>query len=773
MATRDEAWLNRILGDLQGGSKNKFLAHRETLPKRPANYGNLEKPLPEALVRMLGNKGIGRLYSHQAEAINRLSEGRNVIISTSTASGKSLCYHLPALTALLMDRRARVMYVFPTKALAHDQLDSLGSLVPQGSSIVSNTYDGDTPRERRGHIRKSSSVIVTNPDMLHTAILPYHRGWYSFLRNLRLVVIDEAHYYRGVLGAHVAMIVRRLRRICRELGATPQFVLCSATLTNAAEHAENMVGLPFVAVEQDGSPTGGREFVFWNPTVPNDDEDGRASMNIEAAEITARLVDRGIKTMTFVRSRAGVERVCDFTRRFLRGRADGTVHPYRAGYLADYRRDTERRLQDGEILGLVTTNAMELGVDVGGLDATVITGYPGTVSSVWQQAGRSGRAQTPALSVLVARDHPVDQYFMRHPEIFFHSPYESARITTSNPRVLEDHLKCAAFELPLTRRDLDLFGEGDMVERAKALEEGGHLLSAADETWRLVDGKSSPAFEFNIRSMDSQMWRVIDKSSGEVLEQVDSRMAFFDLYPGAVYMHKGLHYVVEDLDDDALVATVSLFENCGYYTSLEVDTAIKIVKTMATKAVGGTTVSFGVVEVSSKPTQFARRKLYGDEVISKQDLNLPSRIFETVALWYGIPPVSDRAVGTLTGAFAAMEYTGINALAMFAMCDPSDISAVSFLKHQDTEAEQVFLLDNHPGGVGIARLGYDIVGQLWDRMRDIMISCNCRDGCPRCVESPTKFNEDTTADKRSAIRLLNIMLSRSQGSSRSGQRSEM
>ena len=254
-----------------------------------------------------------------------------MIISTSTASGKSLCYHLPALTALLMDRRARVMYVFPTKALAHDQLDSLGSLVPQGSSIVSNTYDGDTPRERRGHIRKSSSIIVTNPDMLHTAILPYHRGWYSFLRNLRLVVIDEAHYYRGVLGAHVAMIVRRLRRICRELGAAPQFVLCSATLTNASEHAENMVGLPFVAVEQDGSPTGGREFVFWNPTVSNDEEDGRASINIEAAEITARLVDRGIKTMTFVRSRAGVERVCDFTRRFLRGRADAAVHPYRAG----------------------------------------------------------------------------------------------------------------------------------------------------------------------------------------------------------------------------------------------------------------------------------------------------------------------------------------------------------------------------------------------------------------------------------------------------------
>ena len=433
------AWLTEIQRDLQEGDKSGYYVHQETLPERPARYGDLDNPLPNTLARLLENKGIHRLYSHQAEAMNRLSEGRNVIISTSTASGKSLCYHLPALSSLLTDRRAKVMYVFPTKALAHDQLDSLRSLAPQGSSIVANTYDGDTPKESRRNIRRTSSIIVTNPDMLHAAVLPYHRGWTDFLRNLRLVVIDEAHYYRGVLGAHVAMIIRRLRRICRDLGAGPQFVLCSATLSNATAHAEKLVGLPFVSVERDGSPSGSREFVFWNPTEYRDDEEGRASINMEAAEITARLLKRGIRTMTFVRSRSGVERVCDLTRRLLRGSANGTVHPYRAGYLADYRRDTERRLQNGEILGLVTTNAMELGVDVGGLDASVLTGYPGTVSSVWQQAGRSGRAQTPALSVLVARDHPVDQYFMRHPDVFFNAPYESARITISNPHILEDH----------------------------------------------------------------------------------------------------------------------------------------------------------------------------------------------------------------------------------------------------------------------------------------------------------------------------------------------
>ena len=305
MGTWEDAWLNRILTDLREGNKGGYFAHRETLPRRAARYGDIEKPLPDGLVRMLENKGIHRLFSHQAEAINRLSEGHNVIISTSTASGKSLCYHIPALSALLMDRGARAMYVFPTKALAHDQLDSLRSLVPPDSSIVYNTYDGDTPRESRRDIRRTSSIIVTNPDMLHVAVLPYHWGWSDFLRNLRFIVIDEAHYYRGVLGAHVAMIVRRLRRICRFLGASPQFVLCSATLTNAADHAENMVGLPFTSIKEDGSPSGGREFVFWNPAGPTDDEQDRASVNIEAAEITARLVGRNIKTMTFVRSRAG------------------------------------------------------------------------------------------------------------------------------------------------------------------------------------------------------------------------------------------------------------------------------------------------------------------------------------------------------------------------------------------------------------------------------------------------------------------------------------
>ena len=699
-------WVDNIINTLQTGRKSDHFAHLEVLPERPARYGDLDRPLPEELQRVLEDKGISRLYSHQAEAINHLAGGRNVIVSTSTASGKSLCYHLPALATMLARPNSTVLYLFPTKALAHDQLDSLGSLVPPGSPIVCNAYDGDTPKDSRRNIRRTSSIVITNPDMLHTAVLPYHRGWAQFLRNLRFVVVDEAHYYRGVLGAHVAMIVRRLRRVCREYGSAPQFVLCSATLTNADEHAENLVGLPFRAVDRDGSPSGGRSFVFWNPASLQSDPKARVSLNMEAAELTAGLVGREVRTMTFARSRAGVERICEFTRDMLRYAQD-VVHPYRAGYLADYRRETERKLQDGQIVGLVTTNAMELGVDVGGLDAMLIAGYPGTVSSVWQQAGRSGRAQSSALSVLIARDHPVDQFYMQHPDAFFGAPYESARISTTNPRVLEHHLRCAAKEIPLSRQDFDLFGEDTLTETARLLVETGELVVNQDRTRSLADEDGNPAFGVSIRSMYSEMWHVADLATGEVLENVDARMAFFDLYPGAVYMHKGQHYEVVGLEDQALTATVRLLQYCDFYTTLEVETEIRIVRTVATRQAGRTAVSLGVVEVSAQASQFARKRIYGDKVIDVVQVELPPHVFESMALWHDAPSTDAFSpMGNLSGAFAAMEYTGTHALAMFAMCDPNDILGTSYLVHQDTGKGQVFLIDNHPGGVGIAELGY-------------------------------------------------------------------
>ena len=753
-----DTWVDRYINTLRTGRKGDNFAHLETLPERPALYGDLDRPLPEKLQRVLETMGISRLYSHQAEAINHLAGGHNVIVSTSTASGKSLCYHLPSLATILARRSSRVLYMFPTKALSHDQLASIGELVPPGEQVVCNAYDGDTPKQNRREIRRISDIIITNPDMLHTAILPYHRGWGQFLRNLRFVVIDEAHYYRGVLGAHVAMIVRRLRRVCREYGANPQFVLCSATLTNAAEHAENLTGLPFKAVDEDGSPSGGRSLLFWNPFGFDEDYRHGVSLNMEAADLTAGLVGKGVKTMTFARSRAGVERICDFTRDMMRG-AEERIQPYRAGYLADYRRETEQKLQNGDVTGLVTTNAMELGVDVGSLDATVLAGFPGTISSVWQQAGRSGRAQDRALSVLIARDHLVDQFYMANPEEFFTAPYESARISTTNPRVLEQHLRCASKEIPLSKQDFELFGEEVMMEAAGALVNNGDLVVNPDRTRSLANQDSNPAFDISIRSMDSERWQVVDARTGEVLEKVDSRSVFLDLYPGAVYMHKGMYYEVQGVDQQSFVAEVQPIENCHYYTTLEVEKEIRIVDKKATRQANESFVSLGIVEVSATATQYIKKRIYSDEVMDVVSLDLPPRVFETVGLWFGPPPRRPAGPpGPLSGALAALEYVGVNALSMYAMCDPSDLIGASDFMHRDTGGPEVFLLDSHPGGVGISELGYTVIEQVWGRMRDIIATCPCSEGCPRCVNSPSRLHKDAESDKAAALRLLDMII---------------
>ena len=491
-----EEGLNPVLGDFVKelqlrDNDGSSMAHVELVPSRPATYGNLSRPLHTELAAMLASRGIERLYSHQATAVNLIRDrsDSHAIVSTTTASGKSLCYQIPVFDALMENSNARALYMFPTKALAHDQLDSLRGLTPGGWEIRSDAYDGDTPREDRPSIKQQASIVITNPDMVHVGMLPYHRGWRRFLQNLRFVVLDEAHFYRGVFGAHVAMIIRRLRRVCREFGSNPQFILCSATLANAGEHAENLTGLPFHVVDGDGSPSGGRTFVFWNPYAADESGRGR-SLNMEAAEITSDLVARDVKTMTFARSRSAVERICEFAQDNLgrgRGRRD-SIQPYRAGYLADYRRRIERELKQGSIRGLVTTNAMELGVDVGGVDATVLSGYPGTVSSVWQQAGRSGRSEDRAVSVLIARDHPVDQFFMENPKEFFVQPYEAARVSTTNPMVLEQHLRCAADEAPLGRRDFDIFGERPLRVMGNQMVKDGTLVINNDMTRSLAPG---------------------------------------------------------------------------------------------------------------------------------------------------------------------------------------------------------------------------------------------------------------------------------------------
>ena len=437
------------------------MVHLEQIPSREAKSAQVDPPLDERITARLESEGMTPLYRHQVDAIHALREGKNVIVATPAASGKSMCYNLPVIEAILDDRSARALYLYPTKALAQDQATKLAALIPDERKVRHGIYDGDTPSPDRAGIRRQSQIVMSNPDMLHVGILPNHRAWYQFLRGLRFVVIDEAHVYRGVFGSHVANVLRRLRRLCAAFGSSPQFILCSATIANPIEHAEKLVGLPFEVIEEDGSPYGGKDFVFWNPPMIDIAEGSRRSTNSESTQLFSELLRRHTRTMTFVRSRRLAELIYVYTRDQLQPThpiVAKRIAPYRASYLPEDRRRIERDLFEGNLLGITTTNAMELGVDVGNLDATIMNGYPGSIASSWQQAGRSGRRGERSLSVMVALNNPLDQYLMNHPETFFGKTNEAARISPSNPYVLKPHLLCAAYESPLTLDDTKYFG---------------------------------------------------------------------------------------------------------------------------------------------------------------------------------------------------------------------------------------------------------------------------------------------------------------------------
>ena len=510
------------------------IAHVRSIPGREAAYGELREPLSAPLREALRSAGIGELYSHQAEAVDAVRDGHNVIVSTPSASGKSLCYLLPVLDALTKDRSARALLLFPTKALARDQSRSITALAPDGR-IRHDVFDGDTPVQDRARVRRASRLLITNPDMLHRGILPNHQAWYDLLRRLRFVVVDEAHAYRGIFGSNVANVLRRLRRLCSRFGADPQLIMCSATLANPGEHAERLAGAPFRVVNDDGAPFGGKEFVLWNPPMADGGNGGRRSANDEAALLLTELVLREVRTLAFVRSRQAAELLTVRARARLRELEPDLarrVATYRGSYLPEDRRRVERDLFEGRLTGLAATSAMELGIDVGDLDATVLTGYPGSVASTWQQAGRSGRRGERALSVLVAQDDPLNQYLVRHPDSFFGRGHESARISPDNPYVLKPQLLCAAYEAPLMEDDAELFGP-DFETLAAELEDDGFLQTRRGRR-HLPASVEYPAGEVDIRSGSGGFFTLVDDQSGAVLETVDEATAYTQLYPGSV-----------------------------------------------------------------------------------------------------------------------------------------------------------------------------------------------------------------------------------------------
>jgi DEAD/DEAH box helicase domain-containing protein len=740
------------------------MVHVEHIPPRPARSARLRLPLPEALQDCLTEHGLFPLYSHQAEAINYARDGKNVMVATSSASGKTLCYNAPVMEAILTEPRSCALYLFPTKALAQDQLRSLNeTFYPalfQSGEVT--TFDGDTPQVERADIRRRARVVLTNPDMLHLGILPNHQQWSRLLRRLKYVVIDEAHTYRGVFGSHVAGVMRRLRRLCLFYGASPRFICCSATIANPGEHARKLAGLPFEVVARDGSPQGGKDFVFWNPPLIDQAKSVRRSANGEASNLFAELVSRGIRTLTFVRTRQLTEVVYNYTRHRLAETSAilaKKIKPYRAGYLPKERRQIERELFSGQLTGVVATTALELGIDIGDLEATVLTGYPGSIASTWQQAGRSGRSKEKALSFLIGLDNPLDQYFMRHPDSLFGKNFENALVNPDNPYILRAHLLCAAWELPLTGPDQDFFGPA-LLKEVPALEEQG-LLRERRGRWYLSPSIIYPAQGINIRSTSGENFAIMDSSTASLLETIESSVALFQIFPGAIYLHQGESYLVEELDLAARTAHAKPV-TVNYYTQDKEITDLHIIKLMQEKSCGGIKVYLGEVEVTTRVVGFKKLAQFTEEVIGEEPLDLPPQHFPTVALWFDVPPgIAPRLAKDqldFAGGLHAVEHAAIAILPLFALCDRNDIGGVSTPLHPDTGRPQVFIYDAYPGGIGIAEKGFDLVDELWQTTLRAIKECPCEDGCPSCIQSPKCGNNNKPLDKKAAQILLEGLL---------------
>ena len=735
---------------------------------REANEGPTDARLTELpselhpdLLAGLRRTGIESLYAHQAQALEAAWEGP-VIVTTGTASGKSLCFNLPTLEVLCRDRRARALYLYPTKALAQDQARALNALgLPRLRCAI---YDGDTPREARAQIRRSANVVLSNPDMLHVGILPNHQAWAELFANLAVVVIDEAHVYRGVFGSHVANVLRRLRRIARAYGTEPRFLLSSATIANPQELAERLTGLDHVQlIAEDGAPAPRRRIAVWNPPIADEQLGTRHSALGEAAELLAELVRRGSRAICFVKSRKGVEVLSVLVKQRLESEDPGLaelVSPYRAGYTPQQRRELEGRLMRGELRAVVTTDALELGIDIGSLDAALVVTFPGTVASLRQMWGRAGR-RGRGLAVYVAGEDALDQFFCRHPEDFLERPVEAAILDHESALIYRAHLLCAAHEGPLGGEDAELLGprwEG----HAEALESAGELRR------RVVTGTfvprradSYPAAEVSLRSASPESFAIVDVSSGELLGSTEAARAHSTIHEGAVYMHLGSSYEVRALELDTRRALVAPFRG-DWYTQPKRATDTEIVRLLDRREALGVTLSFGEVRVTETVLAYQRRSLSDHEPLELIALDLPPSSFDTQAVWVELPATrgagAEMPLDALLGALHATEHAQIAVLPLLAMCDRWDIGGLSTNFHPQTGNPTIFIYDGHPGGIGIARIAYTRFEELCSDAVRLIAGCPCSGGCPSCVQSPKCGNLNEPLSKAGALMVLEQLL---------------
>lgn len=748
------------------------ITHTEHLPPRAARHAVWPDRIRPEVIAAVQKAGIPDPWAHQAAVAEHALDGQSVIVATGTASGKSLAYLVPVLSSLLdgaeapNGRGATALYLSPTKALAADQLRAVKELsAPLGNAVRPAVYDGDTPVEEREWIRQYANLVLTNPDMLHRGILPSHPRWSSFLRALRYVVIDESHTYRGVFGSHVAQVIRRLRRLCARYGADPVFLLASATAAEPAVAAGRLTGLPVRAVDDDASPRGELVFALWEPPLTeHHGENGapvRRTATAETAGLLTDLAVQSVRTVAFVGSRRGAELISVITQERL-AEVDRSlarrVAAYRGGYLPEERRALERALHSGDLLGLAATTALELGVDVSGLDAVLICGYPGTRASLWQQAGRAGRSGQGALAVMVARDDPLDTYLVHHPEAIFDQPVESTVLDPDNPYVLAPHLCAAAAELPLTEEDLALFGPATrellpQLEAAKLLRRRAH-------GWHWTR-RESAADLADIRGGGGRPVQIVEVGTGRLLGTVDANAAHGSVHTGAVHLHQGRTYLVRDLD---LEDSVALVEQAtpSYSTTARDTTAISVLETDAEIPWGDGRLCYGSVEVTNQVVSFLRRRLITGEVLGETKLDLPPRTLRTRAVWWTVTEDQLDAARInpeqLGGALHAAEHASIGMLPLFATCDRRDIGGVSIPLHPDTLLPTVFVYDGHPGGAGFAERGFHTARQWLAATREAIDACECEAGCPSCIQSPKCGNGNEPLHKRAALRLLTVLL---------------